>query len=268
MDSVTAMNMAARNSCYREGYVNYGDKVDQPLDRSASPGDLDAWFYSQVPLSRIGAPDDDLKNYNRVGKKRITNGSLVMTYSPFGTISEADAGAITEDVPEQMCAKRCTANACTGFTYDKNYSRGTCYIYRGELKTNDCDSCSTYTRRVPEPIPDRRPAPAPAAPPGPRPLIEVTVYEGENFTRGSTTMKFYESDFKKTLLGMVGAAVNWPGRREVNSFMVEANASATWIVSFPSREKSFPFIAFSGKRGFGNLQGGGGYHGSMVVLKR
>lgn len=267
VDPVTSMNMRARNACYREGYVNYSDSVDQPLYRNKSPGSIDPWFYSQV-LSRNGASQDDLKDYTLVTKKKISEGKLVGTYSPFLEFSEGDLSSVPDDMPEQLCAKRCTLGACTGFTYDKQYFNGTCYIYNGTVKTADCPSCNTYMRKVPEPIPDRSPKPDPKPTPAPQPVIEVVLYQGENFTRGSTTLRFLESELNKKILGMSYAIVSWPNRLEVNSFVITCNAEATWSISFPSREKTFVSSKFSGKKGYGNLDGAGGYQGSIIVGKR
>ena len=267
MDIVTLMNMKAKKGCYKETYVNYGDKVDQPLDRASGPGEIDAWFYSQVPISRTGSTDDELKNYNKQEKRKISQGEMIMSYTPFGALAEIDMSSIEENMPQQMCAKKCTLNNCTGFTYDKNYSRGICYIYKGDVKTIDCPMCNTYMRKIPEPIPDRTPAPSPAAPVV-QPLIEVTVYQGENFTRGSTTMKFFEADFNKTVLGMKYNLINWSNKQEVNSFVVTANTSSNWVVSFPSRDKIFIMANFSGKKTYSTLEGAGGYHGSILVGKR
>jgi hypothetical protein len=268
MDIVTLMNMKARRGCYKETYVNYEDKIDQPLDRTTGPGDIDAWFYSQVPISRIGSMDDELKNYNKQEKKKISQGEMIMAYTPFGTLADSDVGSIDENMPQQMCAKKCTANSCTGFTYDKNYSKGICYIYKGDVKTSDCPMCNTYMRKIPEPVPNRTPQPVPEQPAPAQPLIEVTVYQGENFTRGSTTMKFFEADLKNTLLGMKFSVINWSNKQEVNSFVVTANTSGTWVVSFPSREKAFLMPNFSGKKSYNTLDGAGGYHGSILVGKR
>lgn len=195
-DYVTSVNRMARQNCLKETYVNYSDKVDKPLDKNTSPGNMDAWFYSNVP-NRIGSVNDDLKKYRKRENQKISEGYMYMWYSPMSQLSGSDMNLFDSKelntLPQQLCAQRCSHIDCSGFVYDKNYGdRGACMMYMGNIKVEDkCNSCTTYIRRGKDKIPNRHPKPEPEPAPKKEPSPSGTVFKNKKLYITIANNKWY-----------------------------------------------------------------------------